>query len=446
MCVGDSTSQTLTHNGSENPNTAESESNEPASSKAENSGPIRIFLNDSPDDDNPENPPSTTKTTEPPKEVQFQLEGDGYGEDTGEAASYVHPASDMNGQLDFVGNKRPYEYNVDYTAMTRVGTRRNDIPDSEGSDDEDPGSTQTTNAHTDANTVPHTNAHINAHTASNIEPDADVSTPDTDPAPYNEARTAARSSRKVASAGKNSKKRKASNQEASSATRTGGREDASATSKNLKKRKASNSVNSRNYGVHDIQAEHEGLPGNQKYSFESAFYGHPTLAKAIPRGADALKTATSDSFRGEAAVISPLRRASRERSLHVDAGLLMTGATLPESRYRIGTDERSDATQEVHTPAPTNAECTTSTRSSRFLLCGAEILSIIPRDECIEIGVDGCWWLQFVDKPSSSRTYRGSYTIRVSSIELAGPADKGVFWLCKELQDVTPRVTNEVFP
>ncbi|OAA50230.1 hypothetical protein ISF_09360 [Cordyceps fumosorosea ARSEF 2679] len=55
-----------------------------------------------------------------------------------------------------------------------------------------------------------------------------------------------------------------------------------------------------------------------------------------------------------------------------------------------------------------------SQESSPFLLSGAEILSIIPRGECIEIEVDGCWRMQFVDKPLSSTTYRGSYTVRVT--------------------------------
>ncbi|OAA33947.1 hypothetical protein BBO_09389 [Beauveria brongniartii RCEF 3172] len=427
---GASASQRLTRKKTANSGPAGPQNDEPASSKAEQHQKTFIInlSDDSSDDDDSDT--SSQATTEVPRGVRFQLGGNDSQDDTGEAAFRAQPAGDMNGELDLVGDKQPQEHNAGQPAIAPVGTRQNEIPDSERSDDEVPAGTQTTNAHT------------NAHTASNIDVEADVNPANTGPAPHDKAKNSARKGpRMVASAGK-TKKRKASDQEASTAARTGGREGASAP-KNPKKRKSSDGVSLENHGcAHDNQAEREELPGNQMYEVHSAFRHCPPLADPLPQGADARETATSGNLQGEAAISSPLR-ASRECGMSGVDETSMARDNVAEGRFPIGTDERSDATQEVHTPAPTDAECT---RSSQFLLCGAELLFIFPGQGCVEIEIDGCWWMQFVDEPLSSPINRGPSTIRVSSFErLAGPADRGDIWLCKGLQGVTPRATNESF-
>ncbi|KID59192.1 hypothetical protein MBR_10676, partial [Metarhizium brunneum ARSEF 3297] len=209
--------------------TAGPQNDEPASSKAEQHQKTFIInlSDDSSDDDDSDT--SSQATTEVPRGVRFQLGGNDSQDDTGEAAFRAQPAGDMNGELDLVDDKQPQEHNAGQPAIAPVGTRQNEIPDSERSDDEVPAGTQTTNAHT------------NAHTASNIDVEADVNPANTGPAPHDKAKKSARKGpRMVASAGK-TKKRKASDQEASTAARTGGREGASAP-KNPKKRKSSDGV------------------------------------------------------------------------------------------------------------------------------------------------------------------------------------------------------------
>ncbi|KAM3541859.1 hypothetical protein ARSEF1564_005227 [Beauveria bassiana] len=85
----------------------------------------------------------------------------------------------------------------------------------------------------------------------------------------------------VTSAGK-TKKRKASDQEASTAARTGGREGALAP-KNPKKRKSSDGVSLENHSyAHNNRAEREELLGNQMYEVHSAFRYCPPLADLLP--------------------------------------------------------------------------------------------------------------------------------------------------------------------
>ncbi|OAA44740.1 hypothetical protein ISF_09627 [Cordyceps fumosorosea ARSEF 2679] len=266
-----------------------------------------------------------------------------------DSATYARTAYDLNGKPSFVGNEQLQAHNAGHPILTPGGTI--EIPDSEGPDDEDPGSTQTRNAETNADT----NADTNEGTKEGTNADMHA-----DPAPYNGANTSRRS--------KISRKRKAS-------ACTGGKRDAPA-----KRRKVFKDL-SQEVRVPGADPLREERAEKREFRVDLAFRDHPPIIEA-PTQADA----------------------------------------------------RSNATQEVQSPTPTGAKYTTSTKSSPFLLSGAEILSIIPRDECIEIEVDGCWRMQFVDKPLSSTTYRGSYTVRVTSIErlkLAGPAGKGVFWLCQ---------------